>query len=85
MESETIERVGSPFDPQRLKFITENLAVLQGLNFVILGAGLFLLDMRDVWRLPWWAELLNGALQLGLAVIFCRGMVTKYTSAASGT
>lgn len=78
MESQIIERAGSPLDPRRLKFITQNLALLQGLNFVILGAGLFLSDMRNVWRLPWWAKLLSEALQFGLFIMLGRGIVTKY-------
>jgi hypothetical protein len=78
MDSEIIDRVGSPVDPQRLKFITENLAVFRGLNSAVFATGMFLLDMRTVWTLPWWANLLIETLQLGLFIVFCRGIVTKY-------
>jgi hypothetical protein len=66
MDGEIIDRVSSPVDPQRLKFITENLAVLQGLNFAV------------VWTLPWWANLLSETLQLGLFIVFYRGIMARY-------
>jgi hypothetical protein len=78
MESGITVREGLTIDPQRLKFVTENLASLQGLNTVAMGAGFFLFSVRDIWKIPWWAELLSETLQLLLFVVVARGVVTKY-------
>lgn len=78
MESGIIERERTPIDPQRLKFITENIASLQGLNSVALGAWGFLFSVQDVWSLPWWAKLLSGTVQFVLLIVIARGLVVKY-------
>lgn len=44
-------------DPERLKFITEHFSALQGLNFVAVGTVFFLLSVRNIWDVPWWADL----------------------------
>lgn len=53
MESEVYKTDNSPVDHQRLKFVTENLAALQGLDIVALGAMLFFLELTDVVKDSW--------------------------------
>ena len=78
MENDVVEREGASIDPRRLKFVTENLAALQGLNTVAVGAAMFLLSIEDIWNLPWWARLISGSLQLVFLIIVARGLVVKY-------
>src|SRR3989442_15373865 len=63
-----------PIDHRRLKFVTENLAALQGLDTVALGAMLFLIELMDVLKDPWWLFFLTFAAG---AVVF-RQMPSKY-------
>lgn len=63
-----------PIDHKRLKFVTENLAALQGLDTVALGALLFFLEIEDVWKGPWWLYVLN----LAAVVVIFRQMPSKY-------
>ena len=74
MESEVYKTDNSPVDHQRLKFVTENLAALQGLDIVALGAMLFFLELTDVVKDSWWLYLLN----LAAAVVIVRQMPSKY-------
>lgn len=78
MDRDFTETVGPPVDPERLKFITENLAALQGLNTAAMGACFFLFSMEDIWKFPWWADLLRSALAMVLCVAVARGLITKY-------
>jgi len=74
MDWEIRTESGGPIDHRRLKFVTENLAALQGLDTVALGAMLFFLEIKDVWKDPWWLTVLGFAA--GFVVI--RQMPSKY-------
>jgi len=74
MESDTRAGHDGPIDHRRLKFVTENLAALQGLDTVALGAMLFFLELTDVLKDPWWLYVLN----LAAVVVIVRQMPSKY-------
>ncbi len=74
MESEIRTGDDGPIDHRRLKFVTENLAALQGLDTVALGAMLFFLELTDVLRNPWWLYV----LMLAATVVIGRQMPSKY-------
>src|SRR5215471_14292794 len=74
MDSDIRTESGGPIDHRRLKFVTENLAALQGLDTVALGAMLFFLEIKDVWKDPWWLDVLN----LAALFVVVRQMPSKY-------
>ena len=74
MDSDIPTRDDSPIDLRRLKFVTENLAALQGLGTVALGAMLFFLEIKDVWKDAWWLNVLS----LAAVVVIVREMPSKY-------
>lgn len=74
MESDIRTGGDGPIDHTRLKFVTENLAALQGLDTVALGAMLFFLELKDVWKDAWWLNILN----LAAVVVIVREMPSKY-------
>lgn len=63
-----------PIDHRRLKFVTENLAALQGLDIVALGAMLFFLELKDVLKDSWWLFFLTFAA----CAVVVRQMPSKY-------
>jgi|HubBroStandDraft_4_1064222.scaffolds.fasta_scaffold10708_1 hypothetical protein len=74
MDSDIRTGDDSTIDHRRLKFVTENLAALQGLDTVALGAMLLFLELRDVLKDPWWLYALN----LAAVVVIVRQMPSKY-------
>lgn len=74
MDSDIRTGDDSAIDHRRLKFVTENLAALQGLDTVALGAMLFFLELKDVLKDPWWLYVLN----LAAVVVIVREMPSKY-------
>jgi hypothetical protein len=74
MDSDIRTGGNGPIDHNRLRFITENLAALQGLDAVALGAMLFFLELKDVLKDPWWLYVLN----LAAVVVIVRQMPSKY-------
>jgi hypothetical protein len=74
MDSDIRTGEDSTIDHRRIKFVTENLAALQGLDTVALGAMLFFLELKDVLKDPWWLYALN----LAAVVVIVRQMPSKY-------
>src|SRR5258708_13036079 len=73
MKGETANDRGSALDPDRLKYVTENFAALQGLTFVALGTMFLLSEIEDIWNVPHWLPLMTA-----LCLLFTFRYIPRY-------